>query len=73
MKNNIGAIDRVIRIAIATVLVYLGLIVYAGSALGIGLAFFSIIPIFTALLGNCPLYTLLGVSTRQSNPNMRSK
>lgn len=73
MKSNMGVIDRVIRIAIAGVLLYLGLIVYRDSALGIGLAFLSIIPVLTALLGNCPLYKLLGISTRQANPSLHSK
>ncbi|MGB3639037.1 MAG: DUF2892 domain-containing protein [Rivularia sp. (in: cyanobacteria)] len=73
MKSNMGVIDRVIRIAIAGVLLYLGLIVHRDSALGIGLAFLSIIPVLTALLGNCPLYKLLGISTRKVNPSLRSK
>lgn len=73
MKNNIGAIDRIIRIAIAGLLLYLGLIIYRDSAVGIGLAFFSIIPILTASLGNCPVYKVLGINTSQANPNLPSK
>ncbi len=63
MKNNIGVIERVIRIVIAGELLYLSLGVYQGSALGIGLAMISIVPLMTGLLGNCPLYNLLGIST----------
>ena len=73
MKKNLGAIDRVIRIAIAGGLLYLDLVVYRGSAIGIELAIVSIIPLVTAWLGNCPLYNLLGISTHKANPNFRSK
>ncbi|MEM7726225.1 MAG: DUF2892 domain-containing protein [Cyanobacteria bacterium P01_A01_bin.45] len=41
--------------------------------MGTGLVFFSIIPVITALIGNCPLYTVLGISTIQANSNLRSK
>ena len=73
MKKNIGAIDRVIRMALAGGLLYVGLVVYGGSTLGIGLAFISIIPLITAMVGNCPLYNLLGINTYQTNPNVHSK
>ncbi|MEM9905953.1 MAG: YgaP-like transmembrane domain, partial [Cyanobacteria bacterium P01_D01_bin.44] len=41
MFNNVGLFDRLIRFAIAGILLYLGLAVYQGSALGIGLAVFA--------------------------------
>ncbi|MGB3511480.1 MAG: DUF2892 domain-containing protein [Microcoleaceae cyanobacterium] len=63
MKKNIGVIERVIRIVIAGGLLYFSLVVYQGSAVGIGLAIISIVPLMTGLLGNCPLYNLLGMST----------
>jgi hypothetical protein len=73
MNKNIGAIDRAIRIAIAIILLYLGLLVYGDSILGIALAIVSIIPLVTAWLGNCPLYNLLGISTSKGHPNFHSK
>lgn len=73
MKKNIGTLDRVTRIAIVGGLLYLGLGVYGGSTLGIGLAIVSIIPLMTSLLSNCPLYSLLGISTCKANPQLRSK
>ena len=73
MKSNMGVIDRVIRIAIALSLLYLGLVVYGSSVLGIGLVFFSIVLVLTASLGSCPFYKLLGISTLRGNPSLRSK
>lgn len=73
MNKNVGILDRIIRVAIAGILLYLGLGVYRDSTIGIGLAIISIIPFATALLGNCPLYKLLGISTCKANPQLRSK
>jgi uncharacterized membrane protein YgdD (TMEM256/DUF423 family) len=64
MFNNVGTLDRLIRLVFAAVLLYLGLVVYAGTALGIGLAVASAIPAMTAVLGSCMLYGLLGINTR---------
>lgn len=68
MNKNVGILDRIIRVAIAAVLLYLGLKVYVGSLLGIGLAIVSIIPLITALLGSCLMYSLLGIRTCKTNP-----
>ena len=72
MFNNVGTLDRVIRLILAGVLLYLGLNIYAGSALGIGLAVFALIPSLTAILGSCALYGLLGLNTRKSSQNPQS-
>lgn len=59
-EANMGGIDRVIRGAIG-----LGLLTFA--ALGHGpvrwLGLLGLIPLVTASLGTCPLYTVLGTST----------
>ncbi len=61
MKANVGGIDRILRILVGVALVGWG--IYARNWWGaIGL-----IPLFTALVGWCPLYTLIGVSTRKSS------
>ena len=58
MKRNVGNLDRIIRIAIGLVLVGLAL---TGS---IGLwGYLGIIPLLAGVVGNCPVYTLLGIST----------
>ncbi len=64
MTKNVGLIDRMIRFAIAAILLYLGFVTFAGTNLGLGLALLSIIPAGTGLFGSCALYRLLGINTR---------
>lgn len=64
MSTNVGAIDRVIRIVIG-----LGLLWYALMAPATGynwIGWIGVVPLVTALVGNCPLYSILGVSTCQA-------
>ena len=67
MKNNMAPGDRVIRIAIATILAVLcsqGIITGTWAvALGILAAVFFV----TAFVGNCPLYSLFGINTCKKN------
>jgi hypothetical protein len=70
MFNNVGTADRLLRLIVATVLLYLGLFTYAGSALGIGLAVVGGVALFTGLIGSCALYGLLGLNTRKSNQSL---
>lgn len=63
MVTNVGVIDRLIRVLLAGVLLYLGLSVFAGSTLGLVLTIAAAIPALTAVFGFCGLYQLLGVKT----------
>ena len=58
MTPNVGAIDRVLRVVIGVVLVALAVMGTIGPWGWIGL-----VPLATAALGVCPLYTVLGFST----------
>ena len=61
MTKNVGIIDRIVRIVIG-----LGLLWYANFAAPTGynwIGWIGVIPIVTALIGNCPLYSIIGVST----------
>jgi hypothetical protein len=61
MKSNIGKTDRIIRVVIGLIVIAIG--VYLKSWWGaIGL-----VPIFTAAIGWCGLYTLFGISTCKAN------
>jgi hypothetical protein len=63
MVRNVGNIDRALRIVFG-----LALLAYA---LKLGLpdtgwnwvGWIGVVPLLTALIGNCPLYSLLGVRT----------
>ncbi len=65
MKQNMGTIDRVIRIILALLVLVLYL---AGSITGtaaIILGIFAVIFVLTSLVGFCPLYGPLGISTKK--------
>lgn len=57
-KNNVGSIDKVLRVVIGIVLISL---VFIGPQTPWG--WVGIIPLVTAAIGSCPLYTLLGFSS----------
>lgn len=67
MLQNIGFIDRILRLLLAAALLYLGLILNGGSILGIGLGIVSVILALTTVLGFCPLYQFLGIQTVRSD------
>jgi membrane protease YdiL (CAAX protease family) len=70
MKINVGSLDRFIRLLLASVLFYLGLFLYSGSTLGIGLVVAGGILLITALVGFCGFYRLLGIHTNQPNEQL---
>ena len=62
MKTNVGTNDKTIRIVIGILFIFLGVF---GSRLWIILGLFALI---TGLIGYCPLYALLGISTNKVKP-----
>mgnify|MGYP006371924983 FL=1 len=58
MKTNVGGIDRLLRITLGVILVALA----ATGTVGIW-GWLGLVPLATGLLGWCPPYTLLGIST----------
>ena len=66
MKKNVGTIDRTIRgiAGIAAIIAYaMGML---SGTLGIVALVVGVVLIGTAVLGWCPPYALLGISTRGS-------
>lgn len=61
MTNNIGSIDRVIRIIAGIVLLSLIFLVPEAPWRWVGLI--GIVPLGTAAIGWCPLYSLIGMNT----------
>lgn len=57
MKLNVGGIDRILRI-----LVGIGLVAWAAMG-GPVWAWIGVVPLGTGLIGFCPLYPILGIST----------
>ena len=58
MKVNMGTVDRGIRAIVGLVLIAL---VFFGPQTAWG--WLGLIPLATALMGNCPAYSILGVKT----------
>lgn len=63
MRTNVGNTDRVIRLVLAAVAAVLGLVVGAGSVLGILFFVVAAIMLGTAAVGFCPIYGVLGLSS----------
>jgi hypothetical protein len=62
MKKNIHPIERVIRVVVGVILVTLAFVGPANPWFLLG-----IIPVLTGLIGWCPPYQLLGISTCKMN------
>jgi len=73
MNTNVGEIDRLIRLLLATALFYLGFFLYGGTGLGIGLVVMGGVMLVTALVGFCGLYQLLGLRTNQTTGSSHGK
>lgn len=64
MKQNMGTIDRVIRLAASAMIAVLyGTGVISGTV-GIILAALAVVFVATSFIGVCPLYVPFGLSTR---------
>lgn len=57
MKKNIGKVDKVSRIIVGVMFIGLGIL--TGNWLGV----IGFIPIATAIVGSCPIYSLLEMDT----------
>ena len=60
-RSNIGPVDRVLRVLIGVAAIAL---VFVGPKTPWG--YLGFIPLLTAAVGYCPLYALLGFSTRKA-------
>jgi hypothetical protein len=65
MKRNLGETDKVIRIILSIIIGGIG--IYFQSWWGL-LAF---IPLITAFINFCPLYSIFGVSTYRHRTNVK--
>ena len=69
MKKNISSIDKTVRIVLAVVF---GVLYFTGMVtglLGYILLVLGAVFLATALINFCPIYALLGLSTRPSSEN----
>lgn len=61
MTMNIGLVDRVVRVIIGVALLWYALFAAPSGYNWIG--WIGVIPLATAAIGWCPLYSMLGVNT----------
>ena len=62
MTNNEGTIDRAVRVVLGLALLSL---TFLGPHTWLGLV--GVIPLVTGFVGFCPLYRVLGMSTRRTS------
>jgi hypothetical protein len=64
MRKNIGMVDMIIRVVIGLVLIAFAMrLGFPETGLN-WIGWIGILPLATAAIGNCPLYSVLGFSTR---------
>ena len=68
LKNNVGKIDRIIRIVLGVLLI--GNVFYA---LKNPIGWVGVILLVTGIFGICPLYSLLGLNTKSTGEKMGLK
>lgn len=60
MKSNVGSVDKIVRIIIALALFSLYFILEGNLRY---IAVIGFIPLLTAFVSWCPLYSIIGIST----------
>jgi uncharacterized membrane protein HdeD (DUF308 family) len=68
LKNNVGKIDRIIRIILGVLLI--GNVFYA---LQTPVGWIGVILLITGITGICPLYSLLSMSTKSTGEKLGLK
>jgi hypothetical protein len=64
MKTNEANWDRIVRVLVGVVLLYLGWAGVVTGGWGVFLKIVGFVPLLTGIAGFCPLYALLGFRTR---------
>lgn len=63
MTASVNAIDRVARFAMGILLIAYAILIWFAPSGWNWLSWIGVVPLATAILDTCPLYTPLGVST----------
>jgi hypothetical protein len=64
MTKNVGSIDRIVRVILGVALISFAMGYIAPGSGWNWIGWIGVVPILTALFGNCPAYSLVGCSTR---------
>ncbi|HEY0673242.1 MAG TPA: DUF2892 domain-containing protein [Longimicrobiales bacterium] len=68
MNKNMGTLDRTLRLLAAAVIAGLYLTHQVTGTLAIVLGIFALVFLVTSVVGFCPLYVPLRLSTRKTHP-----
>ncbi len=63
MTANVGVLDRIIRVVLGLALLAFALGLIAPGASYAWVGWIGVVPLATALLGSCPLYSVFGFAT----------
>jgi hypothetical protein len=63
MTANVGMIDRIARIVLGVVLIAFAIPLGFPQTGWNWVGWIGVLPIVTALIGNCPAYSIFGIST----------
>ena len=64
MTINVGMIDRLARVVLGVALIAFALGYIAPGTSWSWVGWIGVLPILTALIGNCPAYSVFGCSTK---------
>ncbi len=64
LAQNESPVDRIVRVVVGILLMILGFGVISGIW-GVVLGVVGLIPLLTGAVGFCPLYTIIGMSTKK--------
>jgi hypothetical protein len=67
MRKNVGGLDRIVRIVLGLVLIAYAIPVGFPHTGWNAVGWIGVIPLLTALMGSCPLYSIIGISTCPRN------
>ena len=70
MNTNMGPIDRAVRVVLGLTLSAFAIPIGVPATEWGWIGWIGIVPILTALVGFCPLYALLGISTSEQKRAM---
>jgi len=65
LTKNMGTVDRVVRLAVAAVVALLYLTGNISGLTAVVLGLVAVVFVLTSVVSFCPLYPLLGLSTRK--------
>jgi hypothetical protein len=65
MSGNEASWDRIVRVILGIVLIYLGFSSAIGGGLGVFVGIIGFVPLITGIVGWCPLYSIFKTGTKK--------